>query len=517
VDLKALPTSRSSAYLALAMAAVVAAVCVRQGGFSAWGPDTCGYVSAGELWRHGDLHRPQPLPLWASWPNAAAVASPLTFRPGLVTGTEVSTYPLGFPVLIAAASFTGSFGAYIVTPAMAALLVWCAFTLARRLSGDLAGVIAAALTASSPVVLINTVHPMSDVPAAALWTAAWAMSLRTSVASGLASGLLAGVAVTIRPNLAPLFVVIAVVQWGHWKSLVVSSAAAAVGPLLVMWSQMVLYGGPLAPSYPDWAGFFKAAHIEVNLGLYPRLLARTHTWLPLIGLALPVVALVRRTALTSEARVIALTAGLMILINVAVYLPYIPYDDWPFLRFLLPGLTALFILFAGVLAYATRFVWREMRWAAVVVPVTAVIVAWQGLPMTRYALHDWYAQTRVRAMGKYLDATLPPNAAVLSFFHSCAVAHYTGRQVVRADLLIPAALDDVVDDLVDHGYKPVFVIDREVEEPQFRAMFAGSRYGRLDWPARAAFVAAGSVFYFDAGDLTRHQEGARWPVDVLRW
>ena len=49
----------------------------------------------------------------------------------------------------------------------------------------------------------------------------------------------------------------------------------------------------------------------------------------------------------------------------------------------------------------------------------------------------------------YLRDVLPRNAAVLSFTHSGAVRYYTGRQIVRLDLLDAGALGG--DGRGDHG------------------------------------------------------------------
>lgn len=514
-------------YVSLLLAASVGAFSVRNGGFSAWGTDTCGYVSEGQLWHSGEIYRPQPLHLWATWTRATESASPLAYRAGPIRGTEVPIYPLGFPLLIAAAiSLGGSLASYLVAPITSAVLVWCVFVLAEQLAGNLAGFIAAMLVASSPVVLINTVHPMSDVPAAALWAAAWVLALRGTVGAAVTAGLIASVAILVRPNLAPLALVVAAVvasaanvpavSRSRWPAFVTFCAMAAIGPIIVLWSQVVLYGGPFTAGYGGAEVFFQMTHVATNLRVYPRLLATTHTVLPLAGLLLTIVALFNSRILTPRGRLLALSSGAMLLLNFALYLPYLPFEHWPFLRFLLPGLTALFILFASVLAYAVRLIWVRWRWVAVVVPLAGVFVVAKGLPMTKYAMQDWRPQTRVRLMGSYLRETLPANAAVFSFFHSCAVAHYTGRQVVRADVLDPQTFDNVVDDLTAHGYRPVLVIDRELEERQFRLLFASSRFAQLDWAPRAVFTTVSSILYLDIADRQRYQNGERWPIDVLR-
>jgi hypothetical protein len=243
-----------------------------------------------------------------------------------------------------------------------------------------------------------------------------------------------------------------------------------------------------------------------NLELYPRLIIRVFTPLILLGL---LGALVTRS-------IVGWSAFAVLLLNVAIYLPYLTLDDWPFLRFLLPGLTALFILFAALVVWIGAWLASRSRWLAPLALVPLLLVLWQGAPLRRYALNEWTAQTRVRLMGHYLREVLPANAAVLSFIHSGAVRYYTGRQIVRLDLLDPATLDRVVDDLQRYGYHPVFVVDEAIEAEAFRARFAQSRFGKLDWPPRAVFTSVSRIWYFDATDRERYGRGERWPVDVVK-
>jgi hypothetical protein len=516
-------SDRLALYTTLLIAAVVVSISVRLNLFVAGGTDSSAYISAGDLWRRGELHRAVPLQSWASWPHAIHSGSPVGYRPGLVPGTEVPVYPLGFPLLIAAAtSVGGALSAHLVAPVMAGVLVFCTFALARRVAGNLAGLIAALLIASSPIVLLHTVDTMSDVPATACWAAAWLLATRGMVSASVTAGCLTSMAILIRPNLAPLALVLACVVLAAAPRAVMARAisgfvfASAVGPLIVVWSQALLYGNPLAPGYVGWEAFYQLDHIRPNVRIYRQLLAMTHTLLPLAGLAtVPIVFLDKPRAFLPQARIIALSAAAIVLTTLALYLPYLPFDNWPFLRFLLPGLVALFVLFASLIAHVTSLVWGHARWAACLVPCVALIVAAQGTPFVRYALQDWRAQTRVRLMGRYLNEALPSNAAVLSFVHSGAIAHYTDRAVVRLDLLEPATLDQVIDDLTRHHYRPVLVLDQALELDAFKQRFAGSRFGRLDWPPRAIFTSVTSIWYVDVADLRSHQEGTRWPVDVL--
>ena len=89
-------------------------------------------------------------------------------------------------------------------------------------------------------------------------------------------------------------------------------------------------------------------------------------------------------------------------------------------------------------------------------------------------------EARYQLTGQYLSAMLHPQAVVIASVQSASARHYTGRPVVRWDL-IPFELDAAIDSLRVLGRRPVFVVE-VWEEPQFRARFPGSASARLDWP-----------------------------------
>lgn len=515
--------------VALALAGLLAAVTVRLGVYSANHADAAGYVAAGHLWAAGRLARPDPAQLWATWPQARDTGSPLGFRPGRVTGTEVPIYPLGFPVLLGAAErLVGPLGAYLVAPLGAGALAFAAFLLGRALAGPLAGFLALALVAVNPVVLLHAVHPMSDVPAAAGWAIAWVLALRGGASAALAAGLATSMAIMVRPNLAPLALVPAMTLLAArdrasraWTPLVVFVAASAIGPVVVAWSQTVLYGGPFASGYPGASAFFRAEHLAENLRNYPRSFLEVYTALPLLGLLTTPWAFARGLAPGSSvvAPWVVRGALLLMVLNAAAYAFYLPYADWSFLRFFLPATTALAVLAGGVLARtAQRTASRPwLRRLVLAVSVGLVATAVSHRPdLLRYAVNDWKDQARIPAMGAYLREALPANATVLCFLHSGSIAHYTGRDVVRLDLVAPETLDAIVDELTKRRTAVAFLLDHELDEPPFKERFASSRFGALDWSPRAEFITIGTIRYFLASDRERFVGGERWPTDVVR-
>jgi hypothetical protein len=514
-------SERAAVATAALLAALVGGLTVNRSVFAPEFSDSAGYVTAGEAWRTATLVRPVSLRLWHHWESVPLSQSPLGWRPGIEAGTDVPMYAQGYPLLIAAAvSATGAIGAYLVAPAAAGLLVWCAFVIARRLAGSGAALLAAGLVALDPVMLSHAVHAMSDVPAAACWLAAVALVMAPGRTRAFAAGLLCALAIMIRPNLAPLalapaIVVIGETDPGRRQRLIALVAGVIPGPVLVAWSQAVLYGHPLQPGYPGWETFFQRAHIAANLATYPRRYLDVHGWVPLLA-AIAAVAVAARRGPANAATPLALAA--LVVANVAVFVAYLPYEHWLFLRFFLPATTALSVLAAAGVAWMMHSLGPlpQRRRLALLVPLAFVAAGTWRLDLVRFTLDEWRTQPRIQQMGHYLREVLPANAVALSYLHSGALAHYTGVEVVRLDAIVAAELDRIVADLEAFGRTPVLVLDDTIEAAGFRERFAASRYGALDWPPRARFVSDMTISYFLLGDRERSLAGARWPVDVVR-
>ena len=125
-------------------------------------------------------------------------------------------------------------------------------------------------------------------------------------------------------------------------------------------------------------------------------------------------------------------------------------------------------------------------------------------------------QRRVVLMGRYLRQALPRNAAVLAVQQSGAIAHYTHAPIARYDPLAGAALDEVVAELSRLGYRPVLVVDEGFELASFRARFAESSLGRLEWAPRArARDAVSSLLYFDFADRAGAARDVAHAIDVV--
>jgi len=301
----------------------------------------------------------------------------------------------------------------------------------------------------------------------------------------------------------------------RWAPVVVAVVAMTTGPLLVMWTQYLLYGGLFAPSYRSaWDWMFSTSYIPRNLELAPGFLTALHSRVAFAGLLTPLLVGIgpgRRDA-TDEQRRIAIACLAVAVINFLLYLPYYPYEDPHSIRFQMPAVVCLFVLLAGLSAW----LWRRLRaWtpalaALALVPAAVVLLSPRALLL--YPLSFQQSHTRVALMGHYLQAVVPANAVILAYLQSGPMAHYTNLPVVRLDQLPADALDRVVADLVAHGYEPVLLLGEDDDVPDLATRFPSSPLARLDWPARARAVSNGGFAYFRVADRALYAAGARWPV-----
>ena len=190
------------------------------------------------------------------------------------------------------AAVFGQDAIFWLTPIAAFVLVLSAFAIARQLAGGMAGATAAILTATSPIVLYQAVQPMNDILTAALWLSALAIG-----GSPLISGVLIGVAILVRPNLAPLAVVLAAIPFiqhatreKQLRGLAAMIAGSLPGVLILLWLNHALYGSVIGSGYGDASKLFALAQRQRECcRISHARCSQTQHVVPLIGLAAPLV------------------------------------------------------------------------------------------------------------------------------------------------------------------------------------------------------------------------------------
>jgi hypothetical protein len=200
------------------------------------------------------------------------------------------------------------------------------------------------------------------------------------------------------------------------------------------------------------------------------------------------------------------------LTNVACYIFYTPFDDWWYLRFLLPAIPCLTILSVAVLRELVARARIAMPIvAAASVALAAVWLVHVAADRSAFRLRD--AEKRFIETGRYLDRARPPDAIVIAAFQSGSIRYYSRRRTLAWDAVAPESFDAAVAHLTREGLAPAIVLE-SWEEPRFRAAFAGrSAFGELDWPPRAQI--GRDVRVYDPADRARYHAGESVPTERI--
>jgi hypothetical protein len=487
-------------WVAPATATALLAVWWVYGTRAAGGSDSYGYVSQARLWLAGDLHVHQDFVASVPWPNADWTFTPLGYRPA-PGHTIVPTYAPGLSILMAMfMKIAGDCAAFVVTPLSAALLVLLTYALGVQLSGRATGALAAILTATSPTILFMTLWPMSDVPAAAFWLMSLVLAARPmSLTSAALSAISAGIAILIRPNLAPLAVFPAgVVAWRAYagsqfagshvgeikiRARQIGTFALACLPfvVLVAWVNHDLYGSFLTSGYGNATSIYSRQNLAANLHRYPRWLWESqgaYVFVFLLAVALP-------RGPKPQSRTLRWILLAYIGAVFGCYLFYVPFEDWWYLRFVIPAMPAMFVL-------SIDAIWQAGRRFGVVVQAIAATVFAALCVSHAVAYAQLHAiveigegEQKYADVGRYLAGELSPETVVIAGLHSGNIRLYSQLRTLRVDSLDDAWLDRAIDYLKSVGPSPYIVLEGS-EIPNFRQRFAKQQAVTLvDRPAVA--------------------------------
>ena len=462
------PGERRLAAWATCIAALTCVLGLSYGTYVAAGADTYGYVSQADLWLKGSLITPIPLASEGQWRDADWALTPLGYRPALRDGFMVPVYPIGLPLTMAAMkSALGEWGVFVVSPICGALLVWLTYILGRTLHRPETGLLAAIALAASPVFLFYLMVPMSDLPVTAWWLAGTVLALRPqSRWRLLMSGSVTALALLTRPNLivllAPMAVLVthdALDNRSRLTRLLWWGIPAATGALGVLIANTALYGSPLQSGYGSLAALYSPRYTWPNLVQFTTWMLRTQT--PFIFLAL--------FARSWHARwCLAFALGVL-----ACYLWYLPFDNWTYLRFLLPAIPMLLV------AASETFVTIVRRYGLPngVVLAAALILICTGMWQGRAAFTIGRVEARYRAASDVVR-TLPANAVVISNLHSGSIRSYANRMTLRYEWLGADEYAEALHTLREHGH-PLYALLDGAEVADFRARYR--RVADLAW------------------------------------
>lgn len=496
----------------LLLGALLAAVCaagLHWGTFVAGGSDWYCYAHQAERWASWTLRTPDPLALAAPWPDAFMTFAPAGHVPSrVVPGAIVPICPSGLSLVMAPFLAAGGQRAiFLVVPVFGALLVAAVFVIGSRY-GAAVGWASAIPTAASPAFLYQLMQPMSDVPAAALWLLAVACATSPSARGPVLAGAATSAAILMRPNLLPLGLVIGLFlairpgrAWPlRFRQAALYALACAPGCLAVGAIQNMFYGSPLSSGYGSLDALFSFDHVRPNLTRYAGWLWQTHTPLWLLAAAAPFLLPGWLTALLVS----------LIAVNLLCYLPYTVFDDWWYLRFLLPVIPLLLVLMLAVIdAAATRILSGTRRGLAVAVLAVAaalLAVSFVRVATMRSVFELARLESRFERGGEFARRRLPANALVITSWQSGSVRFYSGHPTLVWDQLDPQWLDRALAFVRDRSFEPYLLLERW-EEPAFRQRFAGSGVAALDWPPLAEI--GNQVRIYRPADRERYYAGAQ--------
>lgn len=495
-------STASTRVFAAVLATVVAVTGLAAGVEVAGSADASGYVAQARLLASGTLFREEPLAASTTPPLGPVVLAPLGFRaaPGNRPTTHVPTYAPGLPLLMALAErLAGPRGPFLVVPLAGAIAVWMVFALGERLGSNRAGLAAAVLLASTPAFLFQLMQPMSDVPVTAAWLVAFVLGLR---GRALGSGLASALAIAIRPNLLPLALPVALLAFmsGDRRAFAIRWATGlAPGVVVVALLHTLWYGAPWRSGYGDASELYSATNVARNVGVYA-------TWLfgsaPAVAAAVACAAVAVRRGPLAVRLLVAFLA-----LNIAVYLPYATFEEWHYLRFIIPGLAAA--LPAGTMLLAR--LGTSPTTAAMLAGATLLFGAWQlHIASGRDVFRLGPIERRYALAADWVASETPSNAVIATAQQSGSIALNTSRSVLRWDLVEPGRLDQAIH-LVEASGRPVWLLVESWEQPALRARHDGGFAG-LDWPPAASISAAVPVTIYRAEDRARFMAGAHIPT-----
>jgi hypothetical protein len=262
-----------------------------------------------------------------------------------------------------------------------------------------------------------------------------------------------------------------------WRRTLAFTAGVVPAALVIAGINTWLFGSPMVSGYGTLDSLFAWRNIPVNLVRYTGWLFDTQTPLAVIGVAV-LLAAPRRVWATAEARAGVRLLGAMFLMVWALYVAYVPFEAWWFLRFLLPAWPAMMMGTAALVwwVFDGRGRWGQYIAIALVFGLGVVGIRESA---ARQVFPDGEGVARYASIATLVGTHTEPDSMVLASMHAGPIRYYGGRATLRFDVMDPEWLDGAIDWLVSRGRHPYLAIE-DWEVPTFRARFVGrSRVGDL--------------------------------------
>jgi hypothetical protein len=196
---------------------------------------------------------------------------------------------------------------------------------------------------------------------------------------------------------------------------------------------------------------------------------------------------------------------------VVSYLVYAVFDDWSYLRFLLPAM-AVFAIFAAIDLTA----WIDRSPAAARLPMLLVLL----LGVTAYSLFvarsfDAFRLAdqlrRVEQTARFIQAYGADRPVVISGEQSGAIRYYTLMPIVRWEAATPDVLQAAITAIERSGRSTYIALDAW-ENELFLEKFATVPEVQLDWPPMLDAGTTHRTRVWRISDRARFLEGTQPPT-----
>lgn len=279
----------------------------------------------------------------------------------------------------------------------------------------------------------------------------------------------------------------------HWRDGLWCAAAMTPGVVGIAALNAHLYGSPLQSGYGSTANLYAVGNLLPNLRQYGSWYFDVETPIVVLAAVFFVAPAFVGTCRAARPRVLL---GGMIATVLCSYLFYFQFDSWTYLRFFLPIWPIVMVLTAAsALALIRRL---PPRAAPFVTALCVAIAGWEAMTaaVDRNVFRVGRSERAYGDVARYVADHTEPEAVLISMQHSGLLRLYTGRRILRYDVLDPEWLDRAVEFLVATNRHPYIVVE-QWELDRFTSRFKDSnRLGALDWNPIADL--SGKVFVFDA-------------------
>ncbi|MGH7899286.1 MAG: hypothetical protein ACREQQ_15125, partial [Candidatus Binatia bacterium] len=348
--------------------------------------------------------------------------------------------------------------------------------------------------------------PMTDVPVSAAWASAFYFLLGSTRISIAAAGLAAAVAILIRPNLflaAGLLGAWYLIRsqsirttWRHRLSdAAIFALGVAPGIIATALIYRHLFGSVTRSGYGGFLGQLTAANVVPNLQRYFGWFLDSHSVLPIAGFVALLLPVRRLWPGVPDRKALWITAAFVLSVW-SQYMAYRVFDEWWYLRFLLPSWPFIMIG-AGVWAVALTRADRPFASALVAIGIVGLGLANVKTAIDRNVFELWRDERRYATVARLVGQLTDAKSMIFTMQHSGSVRYYGGRITLRYDVLDEDWLDRAVTWLSERDVSS-YLLAEEWEESDFRRRFPHAQtLARLDLPPLFEYRGYGKISLYD--------------------